>query len=45
MADCGYTCTVVEAEFRNVHVSFHPGARYQAKGVQEALFYPAAQKQ
>jgi hypothetical protein len=36
---------MVEAEFRNVHVSFHPGARYQAKGVQEALFYPAAQKQ
>ena len=36
---------MVAPELRNLHVSFHPCAHYQAKGVQEALFHTATEKQ
>ena len=36
---------MVAPELRNLHVSLHPCAHYQAEGVQEAVFHPATEKQ
>ena len=36
---------MVEAQLRNLHVSLPAGARDEAEGVQEAVFYSIAEKQ
>lgn len=45
MADCGYACAVVEAKFRDVHVSVLAAACDEAEGVQEAVLHSIAKEQ
>lgn len=45
MADCGYACAVVEAQFRDVHVSILAAACDEAERVQEAVFHSVAEEQ
>lgn len=45
MADCRHTRAMVEAEFRDVHVSFLAAACDEAEGMQEAVFHSVAEEQ
>ena len=45
MAGRGYACGVVEAKFRDVHVSVFAAACDEAEGVQEAVFHSVAEEQ
>lgn len=43
MGDWRYAGAVVEAEFRDFHVPLHPGACYEAEGMQEVVFHPTSE--
>lgn len=45
MAGCGYACGVVEAEFRDVHVSVLAAACDEAERMQEVVFHSVAEEQ
>ena len=45
VADCGHACAVVEAKFRDIHVSVLAAACDEAKRVQEAVFHSVAEEQ
>lgn len=45
MANQRYTRAMVEAQLRNLHVSFPAGARHETEGMQEALLHPITEEQ